>query len=153
MSTAFISEHSAEYILVPRMVNILGQCFGKVIPLYFLSTREGSRIAYECDKSQPIRVLNVFARRPKVSVPQQPRIEVKFNSSLFDKAGLAAEVGIPTLAGVPLVSSIMEFNMDARCAWFSLSGVPDMDVYYNLLLDGTVDDQSHQSSAVDGGAF
>lgn len=150
MSTSFISEHTAEYILVPKMVNILAQRFAKVIPLYFLSTREGGRISRECDQSLPIRVLNVFARRPKVYIPNHPRIEVKFNSTLFQKADLAAQVGIPTFAGLPLASSLMDLGLDTRCAWFSLSGILNDDVYYNLLPDGTVDDQSHKSPTIAG---
>jgi hypothetical protein len=150
MSTSFISEHTAEFILVPKMIDILAQRFAKVIPLYFLSTREGGRISRDCDQSLPIRVLNVFARRPKVYVPNNPRIEVKFNSTLFQKVDLAAQVGIPTLAGVPLASSLMELGLDTRCAWFSLSGILNEDVYYNLLLDGTVDDQSYKSPGIAG---
>jgi hypothetical protein len=44
----------------------------------------------------------------------------------------------------------MDFSLDVRCAWFSLSGILDFDVYYQLLLDGTVDNQSHKSTAVYG---
>jgi hypothetical protein len=150
MATAFISEHTAEYILAPQLIAVLAKHFLKVIPLYFLSTREGSNVSRRCDQSQYLRIVNVFARRPKIEVPGQPRVEVKFNSKLFDTASLSAYFGIPTFAGVPLFSSIMELTLAARCAWFFLSGTNDVDVYYHLLLNGTVDNQSKQSPAVEG---
>lgn len=147
MATSFISEHSAEYILVPKLIKILERDFQKVIPLYFLSMREGSRVSRDCDQHQPIRVINVFARRPKVSKPYSSQIEVKLNSVLFEKANLSAEAGIHTFAGVPLISSLMDLELDAPCAWFSLSGPIDVDIHFQLSTDGTVIRQLPQSSA------
>ena len=150
MTTSFISEHSAEYVLVPKLIGILRRRFAKVIPLYFLITREGSLISRACAPSYPVRILNVFARRPKVGAPYSPWIEVKFNSILFTVAELSARYGMATMAGVPLVSSLMDLSLDSQCAWFALSGAPYLEVYYDLLLDGTIDSQSHQSAAVKG---
>jgi hypothetical protein len=150
MGTAFLSEHTAEYVLVPSIVSILSRQFTKVIPLYFWSTREGSKVSRGCDLSQPMRLINVFARRPKVETPHQPTMEVKFNSTLFDAASHSIDAGIPVFAGVPLVSSLMKFNLDTHCAWFSISGADSPDVYYQLTLEGEVDWKSDQCSAVTG---
>lgn len=149
MSKAFISEHSAEYILIPKLVAAMAQHFSKVIPIYFLSNREGSIISRRCDSHQSVRILSIFARRPKIETPNQSNIEVKFNESLFDIAQLSAPLGIPTFAGVPLVSSIMDFGFDAPCALFELSGFSG-DVHYTISLDGNVLSKSRQSSAVEG---
>lgn len=150
MATSFISEHTAEYVLVPNIVSILARRFVKVIPFYFLSTREGGHMSGACDPYDQIRVVNVFARRPKVDIPGQPTIEVKFNSTLFDVAHNSLNAGIPVFAGVPLVSSIMELSLAAHCAWFSLLGSYDSDVYYHLSLDGKVSHRSPQASPVKG---
>ena len=32
---SFISEHTAEYILVPRLVSILSPHFSRIVPFYF----------------------------------------------------------------------------------------------------------------------
>lgn len=149
MSKAFLSEHSAEYILVSRLVAIMARHFSKVIPIYFLSNREGSTISRKSNSSQAVRVLSMFARRPKIETPGQPNIEVKFNESLFDISQLSAPLGIPTFAGVPLVSSIMDFGFDSNCALFELSGSSG-DVHYTISLDGTVLSFPHQSSVIEG---
>src|SRR5258708_36498321 len=122
MSTSFISEHSAEYVLVARLSRILTQHFGKVVPMYFWATREGSAISRECNPSQMVKVVSVFARRPKVSVPAQPFVRMRINQSILQTATLSASLDIPTFAGIPLVSSILDFGLDADCAWFELRG-------------------------------
>jgi len=120
MGTSFISEHSSEYILVAKLTRMMERHFERVIPIYFLSTREGSPISGECGPSQTLKIVSVFARRPKIDIPNQPFIEVKFNESLFEIADLASPLGIPTFAGVPLASSMMKVSLDNDCAWFEL---------------------------------
>lgn len=134
MVTSFISEHSAEYILVANLTETLTPHFN-VIPIYFLSTREGSIISRECGPSQVVKVVSVFARRPKVGFPGQPIIQVKFNESILQTTGLSLSLGIPTFAGVPLASSIFDLRLDLNCAWFELkSGA--CDVVYELSVKG-----------------
>jgi len=131
---SFISEHTAEYIIVPAMTRVLNKVFEQVIPFYFWSTREGSSVAtVEGD----IRLLAVFPRRPKVIVPRQDSIMVKFNKILFETAQIFNEFGIPTFAGVPLVSSLDQLCLETRCAWFYLQTNPSNinDVNCNLRLD------------------
>jgi hypothetical protein len=121
--------------------------FRRVVPIYFLLTGEGSIISSQCNRTQIVRVIGVFACRPKVSRPEQSHIEVTFNQSLFESAHLASSLGIPTFAGVPLASSIMDLNIDIDCAWFRLTG---LDGYVRLVvsLDGTLLERN--SFAVDG---
>jgi hypothetical protein len=112
MATSFISEHSSEYILVSKLSGMMSPHFDKVIPLYFLSTREGSSVSRLCDPSQLVRIISVYARRPKIVAPHQAHIQVKFNECLFEIAKLSYPLGIPTFAGVPLASSMMDFSMN-----------------------------------------
>lgn len=129
-----MSEHTAEYIIVPAMTRVLNRVFEQVIPFYFWSTREGSSVAtVEGD----IRLLAVFPRRPKVIVPRQDSIMVKFNKILFETAQIFNEFGIPTFAGVPLVSSLDQLCLESRCAWFYLQTNSSNinDVNCNLRLD------------------
>ena len=76
MATSFISEHSSEYILVAKLAAMMERYFERVIPLYFLSTREGSLISCQFNPSQVVKIISVFARRPKTMAPNQPHIEV-----------------------------------------------------------------------------
>lgn len=139
-STSFISEHSAEYILIPQLIASLTRVFPRVVPIYFWLSREGSLIAQDCSPSQVVSVVNVFARRPKLISVGQEFIEVTFNDSLFESAVFASSLGIPTFAGVPVASSIMDLGLHTVCAWFQLK---ELSAYatVRLLLDGTVVDR------------
>lgn len=148
MATSFISEHSAEYILVPQISSLMAKRFSKVVPIYYWSSREGSSISYACGY-QPVSVISVFARRPKITPPYQPHIEVKFNETIFETAAQADSLGIPTFAGVPLASSLQDLTLDAKCAWFELTGNNE-DVIYKVSLDGEMISRSSDSAAVDG---
>lgn len=148
MAASFLSEHSAEYILVPRIVSYLKPHFRCVIPIYFWSTREGSSIAGACEPTQPVRVINIFARRPKVSTPNQESIEVKFNQPLFQIARLASTFGISTLAGVPIASSIFDISLDTECAFFELFDSEE-DFSISLSVSGNVFFRPPNSGALD----
>lgn len=147
MATSFISEHSAEYVLVANLTETLTPHFNRVIPLYFLSTREGSIISRECGPLQLVKVVNVFARRPKVNFAGQPSIQIKFNESILQTTKLSLSFGIPTFAAVPLASSIFDLRLDLDCAWFELrSG--DSDVIYELSARGEL--LSPKSPVIEG---
>jgi len=149
MPKSFISEHSAEYILVPKLVDMMEHYFSKVIPVYFWSTREGSAIARACRPLEKVRIIRVFARRPKINVPNQESIEVKFNQSLFENTDLTTSLGIPTFAGVPLASSILDLSFNTECAWFELKE-PEKDIVYELSLDAKIIKKSSISSSIEG---
>jgi len=70
-------------------------------------------------------------------MPDQKSIEVKFNNLLFESARLASTFGIPTLAGVPLASSIFDISLDTQCAFFELFDSVD-DVLVNLSISGEI---------------
>lgn len=128
----FISEHTAEFVIVPDLVHRLRTAYPSVVPIYYWSTREGSRVSLET--SADVRVVALFPRRPKVSTPNQDDVLVKFNASLFDYATNAADVGIPVLAGVPLVSSLPAL-VECATAWFHIRpGGPAADALCRLSL-------------------
>ena len=62
---------------------------------------------------------------------------------------MASSFGIPTLAGVPLASSIMQLSLETECAWFQLLGVNGY-ASVSLLLDGKVVDWFADSSSLEG---
>jgi hypothetical protein len=149
MATSFISEHSSEYILVAKLAGMMKPYFERVIPLFFLSTREGSSISRQCNPSQVVKIISVFARRPKIMAPNQPHIEVKFNESLFEIAQLSSPLGISTFAGVPLASTVMDLSLQTECARFQLTGGAS-DVTYDVSLDGEILPPTQKSPAVEG---
>jgi len=106
------------------LVHLLIQLFSahkqNLIPLYFWKSREGSSISKRCDPDTPIRLLAMYARRPKIYAPDQDYILVKINDILFERAYYLKENGIPTIVGVPRVSSITHLHIGCPCSWFNL---------------------------------
>jgi len=119
-ATSFICEHSAEFVLIPLLTQLFSSHKQNLIPLYFWKSREGSSISKRCDPNILIRLLPMYARRPKVCEPGQNYILVKINSILFERACYLKENGIPTIIGVPRVSSIMNLHIGCPCSWFKL---------------------------------
>lgn len=150
MSTSFMSEHTAEYALVSKLTAIFSAQKLRIVPIFFLSTREGSKVSRQCDDSSPIRLISVFARRPKVEFSNQSNIAVTINAELFQAANRLTALGIPTFAGAPLISSIMDFSLDANVVWFELTGEMASGVYLQISMDGTRVEFWQETSAIRG---
>lgn len=119
-SSSFISEHTAEFILAPRAVEAFSSHASTVVPIYFWSTREGSRLSRSVAANTRLQMVSIFARRPKVDILGSDKIAVNLNEELFDYTDAASALGIPTLAGIPLVSSLDQLRLTSPCAWFRL---------------------------------
>lgn len=119
---SFMSEHTAEYVLVHDIVRKLESRFPQVIPIYLWLNREGNSMGRQALEGMQIKLVAIFPRGPKVGYPGDERILVKFNSSILRQAFLARSVGIPVLAGVPLVSNLSIYRIDSKSLWFILDG-------------------------------
>ncbi len=119
---SFMSEHTVEYALVNSIVKHLSPEFPVIVPMYPWLTREGNSLAKECFRDRRVRLVSVYPRRPKVSNPGDTNILVKFNSFILRKSFVARSVGMPVFAGVPLISDLVSYRIDAYCLWFSLYG-------------------------------
>lgn len=137
MATSFICEHTAEYFLTRRIADALLPWFDFAVPIHYWATREGSSIAMQSIADTPIRVVAVYARRPKITAPGADRLVMKINEQLFAAATFAARFGIPLLAGLPLVTQLADLCPEAGCAWFWLTGGtgPGCDVEIVLPVD------------------
>jgi hypothetical protein len=118
---SFLSEHSVEYALVPNLVGHLTVKFRSVIPIFFWSTREGNATARSSFHDVPVRILSVFARRPKISASHPNLIFMKINTQLLVYATKSAQHGIPTLTGIPLADSLQAFGLHSPCCWYKLN--------------------------------
>ena len=117
-----MSEHTVEYALVADIVSRLKSEFPNVIPIYLWLTREGNSMGQEAFKGKEVKLVAVFARRPKVGYSGDDHILAKFNSSILRHAFLARSFGIPVLAGVPLISDLASFRINSECRWFIVDG-------------------------------
>jgi len=120
MASSYVSEHSVEFVLVPQFAGILSVGYETVVPIYFWHSREGGNISKECFRNREVRIVVLYPRRPKVINAYQPKIEVKFNEVLFERSRQFKEKGISVFAGVPLASSLDDFTVTTKCAWFKI---------------------------------
>jgi hypothetical protein len=141
--TSFMSEHTAEYILVPDLVRRLTPHFRCVIPMFFWSTREGNKVAARGMENTTVRLLSVFPRRPKISLAQPDQITVKINEELLAYSRAGREIGVPVIAGVPLVSSFKGLRPDSPCCWFDLGPLSSAnnDCFIEITSEGRVIEQ------------
>ncbi len=133
---SFLSEHTAEFVLAPRAAEVFSSYAAAAIPIYYWASREGSRLAQASSPDALLQVVSIFARRPKVEISVPDRITAKLNAQLFHYSVAAEAVGIPTLAGFPLVASLREFRQTCRCMWFRLHGDSATDVEITMDMEG-----------------
>jgi len=115
--SSFMSEHTAEFYLVPRLCDILRTRFSHVLPFFFWSTREGNSTAARTDMPDGFNVCALFARRPKIAGEQ---LAMTINREVHQTASALSMIDIPTFAGVPLVRSLWDMRHTNEIAWFHL---------------------------------
>ena len=74
-AVSFICEHTAEYILVPRVCDALRTRFPYVTPFFYWASREGSAQGRSCGPPGAVRVISIFRETPQVAEgrPRQDR--------------------------------------------------------------------------------
>lgn len=129
---SFVNEHSVEYLIVPKFAEILAQRYYSIIPLYFWSSREGGNLSIECTGKEKFTIVALYARRPKVKEPNQERVEIKLNHSILRVSDYLREHGISAFAGVPNVSTLLDFQIGAECSWLQLKKESHSDQFAYL---------------------
>jgi hypothetical protein len=120
-ATSFICEHTAEYILVPKLKEILRKKFDIVTPIYPWASREGSNISKELHKHDKFKVVGLYPRRPKLISAGDPKITVKINEQILLGAQTGTKLGIPVIAGCPLVKNFGDLGNNPDCIWIKLN--------------------------------
>ncbi|RZI80736.1 MAG: hypothetical protein EOP38_21595 [Rubrivivax sp.] len=126
---SFFNERTAEYALVPALQAHLQAGFQFAVPIFYWKTREGNSIAERVHHDEPVKVLAMFARRPKLS-DDSGVVHGKINHDLLNYAQRAGRMGIPTIAGFPAVASLFDLHLEAPLHWFFLGGLPEMDIEF-----------------------
>jgi hypothetical protein len=128
---SFLCEHTAEFILVPKMRDLLTQRFAHAIPIAYWKTREGNSVASSRHANRLFRMIAMFARRPKLA-PVGQEVFGKLNKQLFEFALEAWHLGIPTFAGFPVISSLWELTGETAVIWFLLRGDGSSDAEFSV---------------------
>ena len=125
MATSFISEHSAEFVLVPSMKTLLEKRFPIVVPIFPWLSREFGNRAKNTHGLSEFHVLALFPRRPKIS--DKGDVLVTINGELSVYKEISQKHGITVLAGCPNATNLRELATCDECAWI------DIDGYYDYL--------------------
>lgn len=141
---SFVSEHTLEYHLVGSLLGLLGAQGISAVPLYFWSSREGSKLSMTIHAEWSGRLCAVFPRRPKFDRRRRHCVFAKFNAELFDYARQSRQVGVQTLAALPIIESLSDLLHAPEVAWFALDE-GTADVVVQLETAGELDE-----SAADG---
>lgn len=129
---SFLSEHTIEFVIVPRLRSILARRLGSAMPVYFWKTREGNSLSNNIHKNEFVYVLAMFPRRPKLKSPNEKTLWAKINHELFEFAQASSSAGIPAIAGLPLARSLPELWKNREPMWIALASEYPEDVVFEV---------------------
>lgn len=127
--SSFFCERTAEYALVSVLQRSLASRFGSAIPIFYWKTREGNRVSSDLHKGCAVRILAMFARRPKI-IGVNNFVAGKINHELAQFARAARSVGIFTVAGFPAVMSILHLYDDPPIFWLPINSIGAGDIHF-----------------------
>lgn len=122
MATSFISEHTAEFSLVPSLKRILEQQFEYVAPVFPWLSRELSSISKRLHADDNFYILVMFPRRPKVSEKKKLFVTINGELELFKEVGV--DHGVPVIAGCPNSTDFWDLAKCTDHIWLNI-GHPD----------------------------
>ena len=132
MFSSFVCERSVEYVVCGNIVAKLDPSFGKILPFYFWSNREGGVAASRAMENISGRLISIFARRPKIE-KGEGRFFMKINEPVMEYARESSRQGIPVFFGMPDIISLRHFAWGCECIWYdSVSLGLDGDIFINV---------------------
>lgn len=115
-----MSEHTAEYVLIPKLIEILKQKFEVVIPIFPWATREGNNFSKSIHRQDKFRIVGLYPKRPKLNLKDH-KIILKINKEFLDGAKEASNLSIPMITGCPMARNLWELDEKTKCIWIRLS--------------------------------
>lgn len=132
--SSIISDHTAEYALVPALVEILRTKYETVAPLYLWLSREGGRLARNIHENEEFRAVALFPRRPKSKGGNQATLTMTISNQMLAAAEVLQTRGIPSVAGCPVVTSFWQILSNPPCLFSRLG--PSVDMEYTFDTSG-----------------
>lgn len=117
--SSFFNERTAEYVIVPDLQRHLSRRYGWAIPLFFWRSREGNATAKLLNGALRVRVLAVFARRPKCSGVANC-VTGRINFELLEYCEHAKAAGIFSFAAFPAVGDLLALSHNPTIFWLAL---------------------------------
>ncbi|TAA10881.1 hypothetical protein EA659_05780 [Pseudoxanthomonas winnipegensis] len=124
-----MNERSLEYLIIPELMHAFAPHCKSIVPIFFWKNREGGKISSAVHSNRQVRIIAVFARRPKLR-DGFTIVEGKINHEITRFARKARSYGISTIAGFCAARSL--FNLRAEAIhWISLMEEdPEKDILF-----------------------
>jgi len=121
MAASYISEHSAEYYLVPALKTILQEKYSHVAPVFPWIYREFNKLSMHLHQNDQFHVLVMFPRRPKLVGPDGDEISITINGELEAFSNVGKKKGVPVIAGCPKAVDLWDLSNCKSYAWLDLT--------------------------------
>jgi hypothetical protein len=123
---SFIGEYSVGLSMVLSLKVILHERYRYVTPIFPWITREGSNISKYIHTNDQFRIFGIYPRRPKLT-QDKTDIEFKFNQQILNGANRGLKLGLPIIAGCPIVRNFWELSDNPIFLWIKvgLSGTEE----------------------------
>lgn len=145
---SFVSEHTVEYILIPRLVNILKQQFESVIPVFPWITREGNSLSKSIHGNDKFKIVSLFPRRPKYELGNEETIFIKINIELIESLNVGLDHNLPIIAGCPLIKSLWELDKNVKIVWINLNRNATETYHLQVVTNININNQNIESKDV-----
>lgn len=112
--TGFSTERTAEYTILHDLYMRVNNRYQFFYPFFYQRNRDDTYLsnANEIDK---LHLLTCFARRPKTYAPDAPSAIITFRSLHFEHTEYFSKIGIPTIVGAPLGTSVKQMSFGSKC--------------------------------------
>jgi hypothetical protein len=125
--SSFISEHTAEFALIPRLTEILQNHYKLIVPIYPWMTKEGSILSRNLHSRDQFKMIALFPRRPKYSKNGLLNVYVKINYEIIQFYHVASKLGVPVIAGCPLIKNLWDLNAKFKCVWLKINEIAETE--------------------------
>jgi hypothetical protein len=133
--SSFYSERTIEYILVPKLCDLIHKYKKNVVPLFFRQLREGTNLSSALFGNKKFQIIAMFARRGKLS-NSNDYLHIKINHSVIKMFEKLNSIGIPVIFGSSNARSLIELS-NSQVNWFSIDKISynNLDDIYLALDD------------------
>ncbi len=137
-ATSFIGEHTVELAIVPILKNILKLEYEFVTPIFPWMTREGGSISKYLHQNEEFKIFGLYPRRPKIAISDKENVYLKINEQIILGAQSGLALGIPIIAGLPLVKNFWELGNNPQCLWIKLDFEANENLEFQIEFDKTI---------------
>lgn len=126
LATGFSTERTAEYIILHDLYEKIKDRSSFFYPFFYQKNRDDTILSAK-NEIEGLHLIICFARRPKTDIPNSSYSVVTFRQSIFEHVNYFADLGIPSIVGAPIGTSVENIGFGSKCTWFQLHSRKEED--------------------------